>query len=157
MPVRLVVGSDHGGVDLRSELVAHAKQLGHEVVAVLGPASASDSVDYPDVARDVATRVATDAGTLGLLVCGTGQGMAIAANKVNGVRAGVVLDPFSARMLREHNDANVLCLGQRVVGVELAKVLLETFLAASFAAGRHKNRVDKIVALEAEPSPPRER
>jgi ribose 5-phosphate isomerase B len=150
MPARLVVGSDHGGVDLRSELVAHAERLGHEVIAIVGPATAAEAVDYPDVARDVAHRVAADPDSLGLLVCGTGQGMAIAANKVDGVRAGVVLDPFSARMLREHNDANVLCLGQRVVGVELAKILLETFLAASFTGGRHSGRVDKIVAMEGE-------
>ena len=109
-----------------------------------GPASAGEKADYPDVAAEVAQRVVGDAGSFGLLVCGTGQGVAISANKVAGVRAGVVSDPFSARMLRAHNDANVLCLGQRVLGTELAKLLLEEFLTAEFEGGRHQRRVDKI-------------
>jgi ribose 5-phosphate isomerase B len=85
---------------------------------------------------------------LGVLVCGTGQGMAITANKVAGVRAGVAADTFSARMLREHNDANVLCIGERVVGVEVAKAVVDAFVAASFAGGRHERRVAKIRALD---------
>ncbi len=142
-----VVGSDHGGCTLRDLLVQQLREAGHEVLAIEGPADASSAVDYPDVARTVCASVVAAPGRLGLLVCGTGQGMAISANKVAGIRAGVVADPFSARMLREHNDANVLCLGERVLGVEVARELLRAFVAAGFAGGRHERRVEKINAL----------
>lgn len=146
--MRVHLGSDHAGIDLRRELAAVLAALGHEVGSELGPATASESVDYPDVAVAVCARVRGEPGSLGVLVCGTGQGMAIAANKQAGIRAAVVLDPVSAAMAREHNDANVLCLGARVAGVELAKVLVRTFLDARFAGGRHARRVDKL-----EPAP----
>lgn len=146
--MRIHLGSDHAGIDLRRELVATLDSLGHELASELGPGHVSESVDYPDIAVAVCARVRAEPGSLGILVCGTGQGMAIAANKQAGIRAAVVLDPFSAAMAREHNDANVLCLGARVVGVELAKVLVRTFLDARFAGGRHARRVDKL-----EPAP----
>ena len=142
--MRVHLGSDHAAIDLRRELAAAVAAFGHEVASESGPATASESVDYPDVAVEVARRVRAEPGSLGLLVCGTGQGMAMAANKQAGIRAAVVMDPFSAAMAREHNDANVLCLGARVVGVELAKVLLRTFLDARFAGGRHARRVEKL-------------
>jgi ribose 5-phosphate isomerase B len=142
--MRIHVGSDHAGIELRRELAAALQTWGHEVASETGPAAASDSVDYPDIAATVGAKVRDEPGSLGLLVCGTGQGVAIAANKVQGIRAAVVLDPFSAQMAREHNDANVLCLGARVCGNELAKVLLRTFLGATFAGGRHARRVAKI-------------
>ncbi|MEZ4381551.1 MAG: ribose 5-phosphate isomerase B [Nannocystaceae bacterium] len=144
--MRLHLGSDHGGIDLRQRLAAALAEAGHEVVSVSGPAEAATSVDYPDVAVEVCRRVLDDAGALGVLVCGTGQGMAITANKVAGIRAAVVSDCFSAKMAREHNDANILCLGQRVLGDELAKMLVSTFLEAEFAGGRHARRVAKIDA-----------
>lgn len=146
--MRVHLGSDHAAIDLRRELAAAVAALGHELASESGPAAASESVDYPDIAVTVCARVRAEPGSLGLLVCGTGQGMAIAANKQAGIRAAVVFDPFSAAMAREHNDANVLCLGARVVGVELAKVLLRIFLDARFAGGRHARRVDKL-----EPAP----
>lgn len=146
--MRVHIGSDHAGIELRRDLAAALRAWGHEVASEVGPAAPSESVDYPDIAVQVADSVRGEPGSLGLLVCGTGQGVAIAANKQPGIRAAVVLDPFSAAMAREHNDANVLCLGARVCGVELAKVLLRTFLDAKFAGGRHARRVDKI-----EPAP----
>lgn len=142
--MRVHVGSDHAGIELRRELAAALHAWGHEVASETGPVSAVDSVDYPDIAAIVSAKVLGEPGSLGLLVCGTGQGVAIAANKHPKIRAAVVLDPFSAQMAREHNDANVLCLGARVVGSELAKVLLRTFLEATFAGGRHARRVAKI-------------
>lgn len=142
--MRVHLGSDHGGVTLRRALAAALAEGGHELVSDDGPADASVSVDYPDVAAEVCRRVLADPGSIGVLVCGTGQGMAIAANKIPGIRAAVVADPFSARMAREHNDANVLCLGERVLGVELAKVLALEFMGAAFAGGRHARRVAKL-------------
>ncbi len=143
---RIHFGGDHAAVELRRDLIEAARADGHVIASEHGPASADASVDYPDIAAQVCARVLADPGSLGVLVCGTGQGVAMAANKIAGVRAAVVLDPFSARMAREHNDANVLCLGARVVGLGLARVLLQTFLAAEFAGGRHARRVAKIDA-----------
>jgi len=142
--MRVHIGSDHAAIDLRQELAAAIVASGHALASETGPATAGDSVDYPDIAAQVAARVLADPGSLGVLACGTGQGMAMAANKIPGIRAAVVLDGFSARMAREHNDANILCLGGRVAGVELAKMLLQTFLDAQFAGGRHARRVAKI-------------
>lgn len=142
--MRFYAGSDHGGVSLRDELVRELKSHGHEVLQVEGPRAEGEKADYPDVAHTVAKAVREDEGSFGLLVCGTGQGMAMAANAVPGVRAGVVMDSFSARMLRAHNNAQILCLGERVVGSELAKVLLHEFLDTHFEGGRHARRVDKI-------------
>ena len=142
--MRVHLGSDHGAIELRLALAAAVREWGHELVSEIGPSEASESVDYPDIAAQLAASVLADRGSLGVLACGTGQGMAMAANKISGIRAAVVLDGYSARMAREHNDANVLCLGGRVAGVELAKLLLETFLAGEFAGGRHARRVAKI-------------
>lgn len=142
--MRVHLGSDHGAIELRQALAAAVREWGHELVSEIGPSEASESVDYPDIAAQLAASVLADRGSLGVLACGTGQGMAMAANKISGIRAAVVLDGYSARMAREHNDANVLCLGGRVAGVELAKLLLQTFLAGEFAGGRHARRVAKI-------------
>lgn len=142
---RIAAGADHAGVQLKDELVAHLRDLGHDVVdcGTHGP----DRVDYPDFGEAVARKVATGEAEMGLCVCGTGIGIAMAANKVPGVRAATVHDVTSARLTREHNDANVICLGERLVGPELAKDALETFLEASFEEGRHIPRVAKIDAL----------
>jgi ribose 5-phosphate isomerase B len=144
--MKIAIGSDHAGLELKAELAELMRERGIEVEDV-GPIERA-SVDYPDFAREVAARVADGRAALGVLVCGTGQGMAMAANKVAGVRAAVVADPFSARMTREHNDCNVLCMGQRVVGGGLARTCLEAWLDASFEGGRHARRVGKISALE---------
>jgi ribose 5-phosphate isomerase B len=143
--MRIHLGIDHAGVDMRQAL-ADALRADHELCSELGPARAEDPVDYPDIAVQVCDRVLADPGSVGVLTCGTGQGMAMTANKIAGIRAAVVLDGVSARMAREHNDANVVCIGARVAGVELAKLLVFTFLSAEFAGGRHARRVAKIDA-----------
>ena len=140
--MRLLVGADHAGLPLKEILVAHLRESGHEVED-LGT-NAPDSVDYPDYGHRVAQGVADGQVPLGLLVCGSGVGMCITANKHQGVRAVVCSEPYSAKMSRLHNDANVLCLGARVVGQDLAKDILEAFLAAEFEGGRHARRVGKI-------------
>lgn len=140
--MRIAIGSDHAGLSLKTQLVEHLKRLGHEVVDV--GTNGPESVDYPDFGKEVAHRVADGRAERGVLVCGTGQGMAMAANKVPGVRAAVVSDTFSARMAAAHNDARVLCMGERVVGVGLAQDLVDAWLATDFEGGRHARRVGKI-------------
>lgn len=142
--MKIAVGSDHAGLSLKRFLAEHLRGRGHEVDD-LGTHDAA-SCDYPDFAHAVARAVAEGRAERGLLVCGTGQGMAMAANKVPGVRAAVVSDTFSARMATLHNDARVLCLGERVVGPGLAQACLDAWLDATFEGGRHGRRVDKIEA-----------
>ena len=142
----IVIGSDHAGLRLKAELQDHLEALGHSV-RDLGTHS-SDSCDYPEFAEAVGRAVAGEDADWGLLVCGTGIGMCISANKVAGIRAAVVSDTFSARMTRLHNDANVLCLGERVVGGGLAKEILDAWLSAEFEGGRHQRRVNKIHDIE---------
>ena len=147
MRERIIVSSDHAGLLLRAEAVRTAAELGFDVDDV-GPA-AGESVDYPDSAQRVAEAVAAGRARLGVLVCGTGIGMSIAANKVKGVRAAVCTTELEARMSRAHNDANVLCLGERVLGAGLAAAIVKAFLETRFeGGGRHERRVAKIVALE---------
>jgi ribose 5-phosphate isomerase B len=144
--MKVIIASDHAGLELRRELVKALQELRVEVDDV-GPTSA-ESVDYPDYARLVSRAVAESSDTRGVLVCGTGMGMAIMANKHPGIRAALCTDEFVARMARAHNDANVLCLGQRVVGAGLARSILEAFLATPFEGGRHQRRLDKIREAE---------
>jgi ribose 5-phosphate isomerase B len=146
MADRLIAGSDHAGLGLRAEAVRIAKAAGIEVQD-LGPFS-GESVDYPDYAQRVAGAVAEGRARLGILVCGTGIGMAIAANKVKGVRAANCSSEFEARMARAHNDANVLCLGERVLGPGLAGAVVKAFLETPFEGGRHQRRVEKIGEME---------
>lgn len=146
MAEKIVAGSDHAGLALRGEAVRVAREKGFEVED-LGPFS-GDSVDYPDYARQVAQAVAAGRARFGLLVCGTGIGMSIAANKVKGVRAAHCSHALEARMARAHNDANVLCLGERVLGLGLGAAIVAAFLEQPFEGGRHQRRVDKIGALE---------
>ena len=143
MAKTLIVGSDHAGLGLKRELLSVAAELGYEVVDI--GTHTSDSTDYPDYAHQVAAAVGRGEG-LGLLVCGTGLGMSMAANRHPGVRAAVCGDVFSASMTRQHNDANVLCIGARVVGGGLAAEIVKAFLTASFEGGRHERRVNKIDA-----------
>lgn len=149
--MRLVVGSDHAGIELKAAVAEHLRAAGHDV-ADLGTHDAS-SVDYPDYGAAVGRAVVGGQADLGVAVCGSGIGIAIAANKVPGVRAATVHDATSARLAREHNDANVLCLGQRLTGVQVALDAVDAWLAASFGGGRHQGRVDKIAALEQVPQP----
>jgi len=144
--MRVALGSDHAGVTLRKLIREHLEGAGHDVTD-LGPEQA-DSVDYPDFASLVAQAVVCGSADLGVLVCGTGIGMSIAANKVHGVRAALCFNTFMARMTRAHNDANVLCLGERVVGSGVALDIVDAFVSVEFEGGRHARRVDKMMALE---------
>lgn len=141
------VGSDHAAVELKAALAQALERAGWTVVDV--GTSAGEPIDYPQPAGRVARAVASGEAALGVLACGTGIGVSIAANKVAGIRAALVSGPFSARMAREHNDANVLCFGARVTGVGLALAALEAFLAAAPSSeARHRRRIDGIHALE---------
>jgi ribose 5-phosphate isomerase B len=142
----VALGADHAGWELKEALKAWLIDQGHQILD-FGTHS-PDSVDYPDYAAQVAEAVAADKVETGVLVCGTGIGMAIAANKVPGVRAATCTDLYTARMSREHNDANVLALGGRLLGDEAAAEILATWLDTAFAGGRHRQRIDKIAALE---------
>jgi ribose 5-phosphate isomerase B len=146
MADKVIFGSDHAGLGLRAEAIHVAREKGLEVEDA-GPFS-SDSVDYPDYARTVAEAVASGKARFGVLVCGTGIGMSISANKVKGVRAAHCTTEYEARMARAHNDANVLCLGERVLGAGQAGAVVGAFLAQPFEGGRHRRRVDKIKAME---------
>jgi ribose 5-phosphate isomerase B len=142
MADKIILGSDHAGLALRAEAAKVSRAAGFEVED-LGPFS-GDSVDYPDYARRVATVVAAGKARFGILVCGTGIGMSITANKVRGVRAAHCTTEYEARMARAHNDANVLCVGERVVGLGLGAAIVEAFVRQAFEGGRHQRRVDKI-------------
>jgi len=142
---RIAAGADHAGVQLKDVLVAHLRKLAHDVLDC--GTDGLGRVDYPDYGEAVARKVAVGEAELGLCVCGTGIGMAMAANKVPGVRAATVHDVTSARLTRRHNDANVICLGERLVGAELARDALEAFLGATFEGGRHAPRVARIDSL----------
>jgi ribose 5-phosphate isomerase B len=139
---RIAMGSDHAGFDLKEELERALAERGHAVTD-LGTHDLT-STDYPDYAHPVARAVVEGEADLGVLVCGTGIGMAMTANRHRGVRAAVCSEPFSARMARAHNDANVLCIGARVVGPGLALEILEAFLGADYEGGRHDRRIGKI-------------
>jgi ribose 5-phosphate isomerase B len=145
--MRIAIASDHAAVALRARVAEMLRARGHEALD-LG-ADGSCSVDYPDYALLVTGEVTASRCECGILVCGTGIGMSIAANKVPGIRAALCTDPYMARMARAHNDANVLCLGARVIGEGLAEEILDAWLSTSFIGGRHANRVAKIGAIEA--------
>ena len=143
--MKWILGSDHAGYQLKRHLKGVLEQLGDQVED-LG-AHSEESCDYPDFAVQVGRKVAAGEG-LGLLCCGTGIGIAMAANKVPGVRAAVVTDAFTAQATRQHNDANVICMGQRVIGAGVAETALRAFRDARFEGGRHQRRVDKMSALD---------
>lgn len=142
----IAIGSDHGGFELKKEIKKHLEQLGFQVqdFGVESP----DAVDYPDIAAAVCPLVAQGDFDFGILICGTGIGISIAANKHKGIRAALCSDPYSAAKAKEHNNANIITLGGRVLGVDLACTIVDAYLGAVFAGGRHQNRVDKITAIE---------
>lgn len=144
--VKIAISSDHGGNNLRREIINLLAELGMEYVD-FGPDS-NESVDYPDFAAPVANGVASGNFDRGILICGTGIGMSIAANKVKGIRCALVHDVFSAKATREHNDTNVLSMGERVIGAGHAREVVATWLNTSFEGGRHERRVEKIMELE---------
>lgn len=142
----IAIGSDHGGYELKKAIKKHLDEKGIEYKD-FGTFS-EESVDYPDYALKVAEAVASGEFDKGILLCGTGVGISIAANKVPGIRAANVSDAFSARYSKEHNNANVLCMGGRVVGPGLAAILVDEWLNAEFQGGRHQKRLDKITEIE---------
>jgi len=142
--VRIAVGSDHAGFDLKERIARRLAELGHEVVDC--GTKSTESVDYPDFAAAVGRTVASKDCERGILCCGTGIGVAMAAGKVPGIRAATVHDRFTTQMSREHNDANVLCLGARVLDPRHAVELAELWITVPFAGGRHERRVRKIDA-----------
>jgi len=144
--MRIALGADHAGVALKDRLKRHLDELGISY-SDFGT-NTTESVDYPDYASTVAAEVAKGAYDRGILVCGTGIGMAIAANKIAGVRAAPVVDQMSASLSREHNDVNVLALGARVTTPEVATRLVDIFLDTPFGGGRHQRRIDKIAAMD---------
>lgn len=138
----VIIGSDHGGLLLKAEVARVLTSLGHAIEDV--GTDSTDSVDYPDFAALVAESVAAGKHDLGVLVCGTGLGMSIKANRTKGVRAAVCTNTYMARMARAHNDANVLCLGERVIGLGLAEDILRVFFSTAFEGGRHARRIGKF-------------
>jgi ribose 5-phosphate isomerase B len=144
-PLRIALGADHGGVALKDLLAGHLAGRGVEVLD-LGT-HGTDRVDYPDFGAAVGRAVAGGDADLGIAVCGSGIGIGIAANKVPGIRAATVHDQTSARLAREHNDANVLCLGERLIGAAVATDAVDAWLDATFEGGRHEGRVAKLDAL----------
>jgi len=144
--IRIAIGADHAAVVMKDLLVAELRQAGARVED-LGTNS-SESVDYPDFASLVAARVVSGGVDKGILLCGTGIGMSIAANKIHGIRAALCHDVTTARLARLHNDSNVLCMGGRILGQAVASDIVRTWLSTQFEGGRHQGRVDKIESLE---------
>jgi ribose 5-phosphate isomerase B len=145
--MRVAIGSDHAGYDLKCELATCIEDLGHEVVD-MGTHS-SDPVDYPDFAEAVSKEVIEGRAERGVLICGSGVGASIAANKVPGIRAGICHDTYSAHQGVEHDDMNILVVGARIIGVALAREITTTFLAAEFSKEeRHRRRLDKVIDIE---------
>ena len=145
--MKIAIASDHGGYDYKQELIPYIESLGHQVLDLgcHGPAS----VDYPDYGIPCAQAVARGEADRGVVICGTGIGISISANKVPGIRCALCTDPVMARLTREHNDANLLAMGGRIIGIELAKGIVQVFLSTEFSGGRHKTRIDKIAQYEA--------
>jgi ribose 5-phosphate isomerase B len=146
--MQIALGADHAGYQLKDQIKQHLAQRGIELCDE--GTSSPESVDYPDFARAVAHDVSEQRADLGILVCGSGIGMAIAANKVDGIRAANVTTEYEAQMSREHNNANVLALGARILSPEEALRIVDAWLATPFAGGRHERRVEKIAAIEKE-------
>ncbi|MGI6421461.1 MAG: ribose 5-phosphate isomerase B [Syntrophomonadaceae bacterium] len=141
----LAIGSDHAGFSLKQEIITALQQENHQLIDC-GTYS-SQSVDYPDIAEKVAHKVLEE-NILGILICGTGIGISIAANKIRGIRAALCHDPYSAAMAREHNDANIIAIGSRVSGSGIALAMIKTFINTKFQGGRHQLRIEKIGSLE---------
>ncbi|MCL2225937.1 MAG: ribose 5-phosphate isomerase B [Defluviitaleaceae bacterium] len=140
--MRIAISNDHAATDLKKILAAHIAEKFSAEVTDIG--SQGEAVDYPKYAQSAAKAILAGEHDLAILLCGTGAGMCIAANKVSGIRAVVCSEPYTARLSREHNNAQILCIGARVVGTELAKAIVDAFLTAKFEGGRHQTRVDMM-------------
>ena len=144
--MKVAIASDHGGINLREEIKSLMDEMGIEYEDF--GCDCNTSVDYPDYALPVAEKVAKGEFDKGILICGTGIGMSIAANKVKGIRCALVHDVFTAKVTREHNDSNMIAMGERVIGAGLAREIARTWLTSQFEGGRHANRVNKITEYE---------
>ena len=144
--MKIGIGNDHSALELKAEIIDFLKEKGHEVVDY--GTNSPESCDYPIYGEKVARAVAAGEVEKGILICGTGLGISLAANKVEGIRAVVCSEPFTAKMSRAHNDCNILVFGARVVGAELAKMIVDTWLNTEFEGGRHQRRVDLIMDIE---------
>ena len=144
--MKIGIGNDHSALELKAEIIGFLKEKGYEIVDF--GTNSTESCDYPIYGEKVARAVAAGEVEKGILICGTGLGISLAANKVEGIRAVVCSEPFSAKMSRAHNNCNILALGARVVGAELAKMIVDTWLSTEFEGGRHQRRVDMIMDIE---------
>lgn len=146
MSMKIVIGNDHTAVELKNHIKVYLEERGYEVCDV--GADSTERVDYPLYGERAARKVAAGECSLGVLICGTGIGISLAANKVRGIRAAVCSEPYSARLSRQHNNANMIAFGSRVVGTAMAEMILDEFLAAQYEGGRHEARVRMIAAIE---------
>lgn len=144
--MKIVIGNDHAAVEMKNQIMAYLTELGHDVINI--GIDAEERCNYPEYAKTAAGKVVSGEADFGVLICGTGAGMAIAANKVHGIRAVVCSEPVTARLAREHNHANIITFGARVVGIEMGKAILDAYLAAEPLGGRHAERVDLITQIE---------
>ena len=144
--MKIGIGNDHSALELKAEIIGFLKEKGHEVIDY--GTNSTESCDYPVYGEKVARAVVSGEVEQGILICGTGLGISLAANKVRGIRAAVCSEPYTARMARQHNNCNVLAFGARVVGAELAKMIVDTWLSTEFEGGRQQRRVDMIMAIE---------
>ena len=144
--MKIGIGNDHSALELKAEIIVFLKEKGYEIVDF--GTNSTESCDYPIYGEKVARAVAAGEVEKGILICGTGLGISLAANKVEGIRAVVCSEPFTAKMSRAHNNCNILALGARVVGAELAKMIVDTWLSTEFEGGRHQRRVDMIMDIE---------
>lgn len=145
--MKIAIGNDHAAVALKNEIMNYVQELGHEVVNF--GTDTNESCHYPEYGEKVAKAVVSGEFDCGILICGTGVGISIAANKVKGIRAAVCSEPITAKLVKEHNNANIIAFGERIVGVETAKAIVKAYLDAEFMGGRHALRVDMIADIEA--------
>ena len=144
--MKIAIGNDHAAVEMKTEIQAYLTELGHEVVNY--GTDTTESCNYPEYGEAVGRAVAAQEVDCGVLICGTGVGISLAANKVKGVRAAVCSEPVTARLVKEHNNANIIAFGARIVGIEVAKEIVRAYLEAQFQGGRHQTRVDLIHEIE---------
>ncbi|OUQ47732.1 ribose 5-phosphate isomerase B [Drancourtella sp. An12] len=144
--MKIGIANDHASVEMKQQVVAYLKEKGYDVVNY--GTDSTESCDYPVYGEKIGHAVVSGEVDFGIAICGTGLGISLAANKVHGIRAAVCSEPYTARLSRQHNDANVLAFGSRVIGIELAKMIIDEFLGAEFEGGRHQRRVDMIMDVE---------
>ena len=146
--MKIVIGNDHAAVEMKNEIMEYLSGKGYEMINI--GTDTHESCNYPEYGKKAGQMVAAGEADCGILICGTGVGISLAANKVKGIRAAVCSDPVTARLVKEHNNANIIAFGARIVGGETAKAIVDAYLNAEFAGGRHQTRIDMIMAIENE-------